>query len=76
MVIQNNIPGLNSKRNYNKNSSKLAKSLEKLSSGYAIKPCGRRRCGACCVRKNALADMRHEAVGKKLSGRHFAYPDL
>lgn len=36
MVIQNNIPGLNSKRNYNKNSSKLAKSLEKLSSGYAI----------------------------------------
>lgn len=36
MVIQNNIPGLNSKRIYNKNSSKLAKSLEKLSSGYSI----------------------------------------
>lgn len=36
MVIQNNIPGLNSKRLYNKNSSRLAKSLEKLSSGYSI----------------------------------------
>lgn len=36
MVTQNNIPGLNSKRLYNKNSSKLAKSLEKLSSGYSI----------------------------------------
>ncbi|MCM1578506.1 MAG: hypothetical protein NC078_06900, partial [Ruminococcus sp.] len=36
MVIQHNIPGLNSRRLYNKNSSSLAKSLEKLSSGYAV----------------------------------------
>lgn len=36
MVLQHNLPGLNAKRVYNKNSSKLAKSLEKLSSGYSI----------------------------------------
>lgn len=36
MVIEHNIPGLNANRNRTKNSSKLAKSLEKLSTGYAI----------------------------------------
>lgn len=36
MVLQHNLPGFNAKRIYNKNSSKLAKSLEKLSSGYSI----------------------------------------
>lgn len=36
MVIEHNIPGLNANRNRTKNSSKLAKSLERLSTGYAI----------------------------------------
>lgn len=36
MVLQHNLPGINAKRIYNINSSKLAKSLEKLSSGYGI----------------------------------------
>ena len=36
MVLQHNLPGLNAKRTYNKNSSRLSKSLEKLSSGYSI----------------------------------------
>lgn len=36
MVLQHNLPGLNAKRIYNKNSTKLSKSLEKLSSGYSI----------------------------------------
>ncbi|MDE6762183.1 MAG: hypothetical protein K2J73_00695, partial [Oscillospiraceae bacterium] len=36
MVLQHNLPGFNAKRMYNKKSSMLAKSLEKLSSGYSI----------------------------------------
>lgn len=36
MVLQHNLPGFNAKRIYNKNSSRLSKSLEKLSSGYSI----------------------------------------
>lgn len=36
MIIQNNIPALNSGRAFDTNSSKLSKSLEKLSSGYSV----------------------------------------
>lgn len=36
MHIQHNIPAMNAKRNLRKNTSALAKSLEKLSSGYRI----------------------------------------
>lgn len=36
MVLQHNLPGFNAKRIYNKNSSRLSKSLEKLSLGYSI----------------------------------------
>lgn len=62
MVIQNNIPGLNSKINYNKNSSKLAKSLEKLSSGYAINRAADAAAGLAVSEK-----MRSQICGMKQS---------
>lgn len=36
MIIQHNMPALNARRNYSKNNSAIAKSLEKLSSGFAV----------------------------------------
>jgi len=40
MIIQHNIPAMSSYRNYNTNRGGLAKSLEKLSSGYRINRAG------------------------------------
>ena len=43
MRIQNNIMALNTQRQYTINNDNVAKSAEKLSSGYR----GRRRCRTC-----------------------------
>ena len=40
MIIQHNIPGINSTRNKGISESKLKKNLEKLSSGYRINRAG------------------------------------
>lgn len=40
MIIQHNISAMNAKRNLNKNTSSLSKSLEKLSSGFRINRAG------------------------------------
>ncbi|MDE6592863.1 MAG: hypothetical protein K2K57_07365 [Oscillospiraceae bacterium] len=65
MVVQHNIPGMNTKRVYNKNSSKLAKSLEKLSSGYAINRAGDNAAGLAVSEK-----MRSQIVGMKQAVRN------
>ncbi len=62
MIIEHNIPGLNAKRSYNKNKSKLAKSLEKLSSGYSINRAGDNAAGLAVSEK-----MRSQIVGIKQS---------
>lgn len=62
MVIQNNIPGLNSRRLYNKNNTRLSKSLEKLSSGYAINRAADDAAGLAVSEK-----MRSQIVGMKQS---------
>lgn len=65
MVVQHNIPGMNTKRVYSKNSSKLAKSLEKLSSGYAINRAGDNAAGLAVSEK-----MRSQIVGIKQAVRN------
>ena len=62
MIIAHNMPAFNAKRSYNKNSSKLAKSLEKLSSGYSINRAADNAAGLAVSEK-----MRSQIVGIKQS---------
>ncbi len=55
MIIQHNLPAMNSRRAYNKNTRSLSKSLEKLSSGYKINCAGDDAAGLAVSEKNALS---------------------
>lgn len=65
MVIQNNIYALNSRINYNKNSSRFSGSLEKMSSGYSINRAADDSAGLAVSEK-----MRSQIVGMKQSVRN------
>ncbi len=60
MVIQHNLPAMNSRRAYNKNRKSLSKSLEKLSSGYKINRAGDDAAGLAVSEK-----MRSQIAGMK-----------
>ena len=51
MVVQHNIPAMNANRYFNVNNSGLSKSLEKLSSGYAINRAGDNAAGLAVSEK-------------------------
>ncbi|MCM1525584.1 MAG: hypothetical protein NC120_14150, partial [Ruminococcus sp.] len=51
MVVQHNIPAMNANRYFGINNSGLAKSLEKLSSGYAINRAGDNAAGLAVSEK-------------------------
>lgn len=65
MVIQNNIYALNSRRNCNKNSLQLSRSLEKLSSGYSVNRASDDAAGLAVSEK-----MRSQICGMKQSVRN------
>lgn len=65
MELQHNLPGMNTNRLYEKNRSSLAKSLEKLASGYAVNRAGDDAAGLGVSEK-----MRSQIHGMKQSVRN------
>ena len=67
MVIQHNLAAMFSQKEYEKNNGKLAKSLEKLSSGYSINRAGDNAAGLAVSEK-----MRSQIFGIKQSVKNCA----
>lgn len=67
MVIQHNMPAINSQNRFKKNNSRLSKSLEKLSSGYAVNRAGDNAAGLAVSEK-----MRSQICGIKQSVQNCA----
>ncbi len=56
MVVQHTCKAMNANRMLGITAGQQAKSTEKLSSGYKIKPCSRQRSRACNLRENEKTD--------------------
>ncbi len=75
MIIQHNIPALNSYNKLTFNNNNLSKNLEKLSSGYRINRAADDASGLAISEKMRAQITGLDAAGEKQPGRHLPHPN-